>query len=135
MTAGVEQRRFVAWPTRSRGTIGFEIQDSVQHGNGIPPRPRTPNGNVRQMRGFAIVAEPCEQAWKAVRRTSLISSVRTMCEIRLQLSDFSREQGRNRIGLAQRFDLPAKAWFDYAPPEGSRLKLRFVTGERSVVYS
>lgn len=27
-------------------------------------------------------------------------------------------KGRNRIGLAQRFDFPAKAWLDYAPSEG-----------------
>jgi hypothetical protein len=41
-------------------------------------------------------------------------------------------KGRNRIGLAQRFDFPAKAWFDYALSEGSRRKLRFVRDERSV---
>ena len=58
----VEQRRFVAWPTGSRGTVGVEIRNSVPHGNGTPPMPRTPNGNIRQMRGFVVVAEPYDQA-------------------------------------------------------------------------
>lgn len=74
-------------------TVAFEIRDSIPHGNGIPARPRTPNGNVRQMRGF-VVAEPCEQARNMVRRTSLRPSVRTICEFLLQLSDFADEQGQ-----------------------------------------
>jgi hypothetical protein len=50
-----------------------------------------------------------------------------------------KSKGRNRIGLAQRFDFPAKAWFDYPPCEGPQLKLQLVTGRakrrsRSLVF-
>jgi len=90
-------------PALGAGQIGlpgraarFEIRDSIPHGNGIPPRPRTPNGNVRQMGRFVVPAEPCEQA---------------------------------------RNDFPAKAGSTTLCPKGSRLKLRFVTGERSVIQS